>query len=71
MPAWPCAAAEFPGAVDIVRNFLVKTEQLDEVLFRCRGKGVADRFPIATLTLLDALIGDRLADLGGGRATGE
>jgi hypothetical protein len=55
-----CCGSEFPNAVDVLRGFLVKTEQLHDVLHYCKEKHVPETFPGATLKLLDALVGERL-----------
>jgi hypothetical protein len=53
-----CCGTEFENAVQTVAPRLAKIARPLSLLFAFRGKDHPDRYPAATLTLLDAIIGD-------------
>jgi hypothetical protein len=53
-----CCGTEFESAVQTVAPRLTKIAKLHGLLFAFQKKDHTDRYPAATLTLLDAIIGD-------------
>ncbi|MDQ2777319.1 MAG: hypothetical protein M3Y57_20735 [Acidobacteriota bacterium] len=57
--AMACGTA-FPDAVKTIAPLLTKADELNDVLWTLKDKDHPERFPDATLTLLDAIMGDQI-----------
>jgi len=53
-----CCSTQFPDAVTVIVRYVARMADPSSLLFSMREKQVVEQYPEATLTLLDAIIGD-------------
>jgi hypothetical protein len=53
-----CCSSEFPDAVSVIIRYFARMADPSSMIFSMREKQVVEQYPEATLTLLDAIVGD-------------